>query len=172
MMILGIDPGPEVHGYVVLDALRWRVVAAGISGDMKMINGTALAAGVLEAVVEEIAPQGQVLSYALRNTILQRARIEDALTQRFKVHLVTRNQVRLLLLGRGNGTETQVNAALLARYCERHGCTNRHQLRGSLKTPGALWGVRSHVWAALALCEVVMSWQPQQEGAGALPLQT
>lgn len=156
MILLGIDPGPELHGYALLDTETWRVLASGNSPTPLIY---ARGAPILDGIaIENVQPMGQVLSHGLLATIRAQIELEreaQELMYRAPI-LVPRVAVKRELVGKHNCNEPHVNAALRARYCERHKCSES-ALKGTKKNPGPLFGISSHAWPALALLEVVIA---------------
>lgn len=150
-LILGVDPGPTEHGYVLLDTEAMRVTHCGSfarwSGARDLFSDY--------VAIEQIQPMGQVLSHPLLATIRAQVRLEDTWPSAI---LVPRASVKFALCGTLAAKESQVNSALRSIFCEHHGCTEK-QLKGTKKEPGPLHGVTGHCMAALAVAVTVMRGQ-------------
>ena len=71
---------------------------------------------------------------------------------------LTRRAVKLHLCGSARAKDTNIRAALIDRF---GGTGGRRAAVGLKASPGPLYGIRSHEWAALA---VAVTWHDQHSG--------
>lgn len=154
--ILAIDPGSEQSG--------WIVYAPGAEGgpvqaSRKESNEALLARLVpanpigLLVVIEWTAPRGMLASAQLFEAMWWAGRFaQAAITAGARVERLGRDQVKLHLLGRRNGKDSMITAALVDRF---GGIGGRRAAVGLKGSPGPLYGVKADVWAALA---VAVTW--------------
>ncbi len=163
--ILGIDPGPERSAYVLLGR-----------GDNYGEPGVLLAKDHLdnEQLLEDL-PLADVCvveftkSYAIPvrpeqvgkrayfpqavlDTTLFIGRLMEVwrvMTSR-KIETLTAVKVRNVVC-EGSGKGTPGDAQVLAALCDRWGFKSHHGAKGTAKNPGPLFGVKEHIWDALAV---------------------
>lgn len=155
-VILAIDPGSERSAWLlystelpavlafakepneeILEALR--------SGDLDITRGVGL------VVIEWTAPRGMPASAQLFETLWWAGRFAEA-AQPTQVERLERQHVKKHLLGRTNGTDTNIRAALIDRF---GGIGGKAAAVGLKATPGPLYGISADVWAALG---VAVTW--------------
>ena len=146
--LLAIDPGQTKSGVcAVSDWTLPRPVA--ITGEWDndfLLNRIAQYELV---VIERCANYGCEVGQELFDTILWAGRFVQARLAAgcsFPI-LIDRPTIKLRLLGKRNGKDSQLRAALIDRYGP-----SKEQAVGTKKNPGPLYGVSgSHEWAALAV---------------------
>lgn len=139
--VLAIDPGSEQSAWVLYNPEGRRVVDCGITENqvlLTLLEGIHFAADDL--ALEMVACYGMAVGASIFETvrwigIFQHAWGEDNTT------LVYRREVKLHLLGRANGTDAAIHAALV------------HQIgpKGTKKAPGPTFGCKKDIWAALGV---------------------
>ena len=152
MIILGIDPGPSVCGVVVYDTVARRVVVShkevGVMGAIVLLHVYSLHLPPYEPV--DLVAIERVQSYGISGgDLLRTAEVCGRLWQAsaVPVRLVYRREVlrALDVSGRGNR-----DSLVRARLIEMHGGTRR-EAQGLKRSPGPLYGVAGHAWAALGV---------------------
>jgi hypothetical protein len=96
--------------------------------------------------IEMIACYGLRVGAEVFDTCVWIGRFIECVEGTAPVKLVFRSQVKKHL-GCANGKDKDVRAALIARYGEP----------GTAKNPGRLYGISSHLWAALAVAHYAFS---------------
>lgn len=146
--LLSIDPGPTQSGYVVMR--RDMVIAKGVAPNNLMrglIETNAMSDAVDAMVLEKIASMGLSVGQDVFETavwtgrfmeIWNRVRKEDPMR-------IKRVEVKLNLCGTARAKDTNVMTALLDRF------GGKQKAKGTKAVPGPLYGVSTHMWAALAV---------------------
>lgn len=150
-IIAAIDPGPEQSGWVLVDDKTMSVVEHDVRDNDTIIYG-----GLLKrcptTVVEMIQPIGQTVGREVFWTCVQIGRfwrewIEHAWHPSGFL-LIHRSLVRRHLCpGVPSG---RADSAIRAALIDRYGPTKQRAI-GLKKTPGPLYGVKTHAWAALGV---------------------
>ncbi len=151
--ILAIDPGTTQSGYVQLTR-SGEVTAHGILENEELLE--ALKAWnnphlIEDIAIEMIASQGMAVGAETFETCVWIGRFlqmwEDGGTSRRSPgRRILRREVKLTICGNTRAKDANVRQALIDRY----GPTKEIAV-GRKKTPGPLYGIRSHEWAALAV---------------------
>lgn len=136
-MILAIDPGPKQSAYVAWS--NGRVVYCGLEDNFCVRNqirgrptGSALA-------IEMIASYGMAVGADVFSTCVEIGRMVEVADG--KATLVFRKDVKLHLCGSARAKDANIRQALIDLY----------GTVGTKKNPGPLYGVKSHIWSALAV---------------------
>ena len=157
--ILALDPGTVESGWVLWDLAEMRVIRSGVDDNDFVEDRLCFQFGGAEwdaCVIERPAPMGQVLGRDLLETIWTAARFTCAAEAiaafgDVTIQHIERMEVKRQLLGRTTGNDTQVNAAVRAYVANHHHITEK-EVKGTKKAPGPCFGIKSHAWAALAVC--------------------
>lgn len=144
MKILGIDPGTEKSGLVLLDGKD--IIFTGVQRNDVVLAGIKAFEYDLLAI-EMIHSQGMKVGKSVFETLAWIGVFAANSTQDFQ--LVHRPCLKMHLLGTARGSDANIRAALIKRL----------GAPGTKATPGATYGVASHAWQALAVAYCV------QEGA-------
>lgn len=150
--MLALDPGTEQSGLVVYDGAR--VERAGVFD-----NGTLLEAlrhgGELRErycgevlAVEMVACYGMPVGAEVFETVVWIGRFLEA-WQPHPSERLYRRDVKLHLCESARAKDANVRAALIDRFGP-----GKRKAVGLKASPGPLYGVRSHAWAALAVAVV------------------
>jgi hypothetical protein len=159
-VILAIDPGTRESAYCIRDATRpveWQKISNGEllrrieEAPISSSRWGHLTSLAIEMPAVAMTSGGEIFhtcrwvgmfQHAWISAWGMNARAED-------VHLMTRHQVKLFLLGRTNqkGADKLVRAALIARYGGK----------SSIAKGGVLHGVTGDCWAALAVAETYLN---------------
>lgn len=141
-ILYAIDPGTEQSAVVIVDGGR---VSGAIHPNYELrdaILGPLTKAGHL--VIEEIASYGMPVGREVFQTVFWAGRFAEAWQSkglRFSWSLLPRKDVKLTLCGNPRAKDANIRQALIDRYGGP----------GCVKKGGALAGIKSHLWAALAL---------------------
>ncbi len=135
-VILAIDPGPEQSGWVLWDHECGRVLKSGVAPNDVMLS---IAKDETDIACEMIASYGMPVGAEVFETCVWIGRFLQATHGSFK--RIFRRDVKLHLCGNARAKDNNVWQALVDRYGPP----------GTKKKPGALYGVRSHARAALAV---------------------
>ena len=138
--IVGIDPGPDNSAAVVLDE-DGRVCELLEFTNEEMVDAILVQDG-WNVAIEDFVPYGKSLSH------------ESMATKRWMgifwylsgAVLIPRPDIKEHLCDTRTAKDADVRDALIHRYG-----ANRKGAIGTLKTPGPLYGVKGHLWAALAV---------------------
>lgn len=143
MTILAIDPGPTETAL-----LEWRgdhMTFSGIlhNGALRdWLTHRLTCAPQATVAVEMIASYGMAVGKEVFETCLQIGRIQEiAFRQGSECRLVYRLQVKQHLCHDSRAKDSNIRQALIDRFGPP----------GVKKSPGILYGVKSHLWAALAV---------------------
>jgi len=141
-LTIGIDPGPENSDAVILDEEGL------IVGKLSCPNGgmyTAVNTWVMQGervVVEDFVPYGNRLNHESMDTI----KFIGALYWTHGVEVLDRPTIKLHLCGVRTANDANVRDALIHEYGP-----GKEKAVGKKKTPGPLYGITGHLWAALAV---------------------
>ena len=130
MRILCIDPGPVESGFVIIDEDR-KILRNGIERNRPLCNLYMDDCNVL--VIEMVASYGMPVG---KSTFLDQS------------ILITRKDVKKTISS-GNANDANIRQAMMDRYPGTGGGAKPEI--GTKKRPGPLYGMKSHMWQALAL---------------------
>ena len=167
MTTLAIDPGTTESGFVVYRDRQPQPGSALSVGEVKacgIIPNSALlqeirsvkVIGVYgwqvhDIVIEKVESFGMAVGVSTFETVFWSGRFAEAADQNaIKVHRLGRKAIKVHLCGRASAKDPNVRQALLDRY----GGTDK-AAKGTKAKPGPLYGVKSHIWSALA---VAIAW--------------
>ena len=155
MRILGIDPGPERCGVVVYCTTERRCIFAQVLDTEPLLFRRFKSLVVLHDVelvgIERVQSYGIAGGSLLRTSEVVGRLWQSAIALEVAMRLVYRREVLSALDVSGKGSR---DALVRARLLEMHGGT-RSAACGKKASPGPLYGVASHSWAALAVACVV-----------------
>lgn len=157
MSVLAIDPGYTQSAVVLLQ------------GDRPFVsfiddNATVLAwlrrASIHDSplVIEQVQSYGMAVGKEVFETCVWSGRFWEAWSPR-AVHQLPRREVKLHLCGQARAKDPNVRQALIDRYGP-----GKEAAIGRKATPGPLYGIKSDLWAALA---VAVTWADLNMGAAA-----
>lgn len=161
--VLALDPGSFETGWVVYewDSDLEHIVDCGTTPNDELLEALHLLDAWPEladdVVVEWTAPRGMPASAQLFETLFWAGRLAEAIRPR-QVARVERDKVKENLLGRRNGKDSALNAAIWDRF---GGIGGRGAAVGRKAAPGPLYGVTGDAMAALA---VAITYADQLEG--------
>ena len=143
MKIFGIDPGPEISAGVLWDTELNRVMGA-----TQTENDLFRMAAKIEwkegnfnvAVIEDVAFYGKVLNRSTFETLKFIGRLQEIFAPYCQFVYFPDYALHFCNSRRGVKT-SQINAVL----------TDRFGGKGTQKNPGPLYGIKEHMWSALAV---------------------
>jgi hypothetical protein len=144
-MILAIDPGTEKSAWIQYD--EGRILAMGISPNYELLGDLHNVSALV--VIEMIASQGMAVGKTTFETVCWIGRFAEQSCQSirsFGPKRIYRSDVKLHLCGSMRAKDANIRQALIDRFGPSKG-----QAIGLKKAPGPLYGVKSHLWAALAV---------------------
>lgn len=152
--VLAIDPGPVESGWCVFGR-EWRLFGRdGVSKHwfgikentelLRQINNANFFR--IPVVIERIASYGMPVGEDVFQTCFEIGRFDHDRT----AHLVKRHDIKMELCKSAKAKDSNIAAAVRDQITEWTGVEQR-KLKGTKANPGPLYGVKSHVWAALAL---------------------
>lgn len=149
MILLAIDPGPEQSAYVLYDTEAKRPVAWAKVPNFDLLFGIANVTAD-ELSIEMIASYGMAVGAEVFETCVWIGRFIErwyARGLRYYDHrLVYRRDVKLHLTGSPRANDANVRQALIDRFGP-----GKEKAIGKKASPGPLYGIKSDVWAALAV---------------------
>ena len=153
MRILGIDPGTKKSGWAVWDTTKQLIVDMGIDKNSCVIltiyNNRHC---VDQVVIEEIRSYGKRVGNETFETCWWSGRFYEAADTLYDGHttMLPRLDAKIYLLGNAKATDADVSSRIRQMYGEK----------GTKKNPGVFFGVKSHIWNALA---VIFAWMRKSE---------
>lgn len=161
MIVLGIDPGPKQSAWCEYDSVGRRVVQSGIDDNTRVrdILESGRAPTFKKAlVIEMVQSYGMPVGKEVFETCVWIGRfLEIAVPGWFNpIVRVTRPECALHLCGTHRAKDGSMNQALRDKLGEK----------GTKKAPGPLYGVKSHIWSALA---VAVTWVETDGALGRMP---
>lgn len=155
MIICAIDPGTTQSAWVMRNELG--VYTGDIIDNHALLleiqNGHIHVADLL--LIEEIESFGMAVGKSVFTTVHWAGRFHQAaLHQHIAVDFVTRKDAKLTLCGNTRAKDSNIRQALLDRFGP-----DKETVIGKKKTPGPLYGFRSHMWSALAVLETYREMQ-------------
>ena len=137
MNILAIDPGPVISAHVVWDGRE--ILDMGISDNYELLALVGGDNAAEELVIEQVCSYGMAVDASVFETVFWSGRFAEAWLGNF--HRLPRMDVKMHLCHNSRAKNSNVRQALIDRL----------GVCGTKPNPGPLYGVKSHLWAALAL---------------------
>lgn len=139
--LIGIDPGSEKSAIVRLEG--------GIVTFAEILpNDEALAKLVQEdppVIIEMVSSYGMAVGKSVFETVYWIGRFSEAVGGAQRIY---RKDIKLQLCGNFKAKDPEVRQALIDRF---GGLGGKEAAIGKKATPGPLYGIKSHLWAALAV---------------------
>ena len=140
MKVLGLDPGPEQTAFVWFDGSR-----VGLNGIVSNEEMLALLAQTqthgANIWCEDIASYGMAVGASVFGTCIWIGRYWQRCADHASFNRVFRRDVKLHLCNSPRAKDGNVRVALIDRIGPQ----------GTKRQPGPTYGIKSHVWAALAV---------------------
>jgi len=141
-IILGIDPGPKEHAFVWWDWQEKRVVELQTRPSFEVLYSStqrSLLANVQDIACEWIESYGMAVGQEVFRTVAGIGWLAGTIGR--EVRMVPRKAVKMHLCNSMRAKDANIRQALIDRFGSQ----------GTKKSPGPLFGVSSHYWAALAV---------------------
>lgn len=146
-LIVAIDPGSEKSAFVGWDEGRARIVTHGIEDNEVVLH---LCSSSMQGtlVVESFESYGMAVGAEVFRTVWWAGRFHQA--WRGRAYQISRRDVKLHLCHSARATDANVRQAILDRFAP-----TKALAIGKRLTPGPLYGLKGHEYAALA---VALTW--------------
>lgn len=162
MIVMGVDPGYRQSAWVCFDGAK--VIGHGIFDNDELLtqiaDGLVNESGANAVVFEQIESFGMAVGREVFETVFQTGRMFQAVfdfrERACKVDRLVRRVIKVHLCQSARAQDSNIRAALMDRF----GGLNAV---GVKKSPGPLYGIKSHEWAALA---VAVTWYDQHVNDG------
>ena len=146
MRILALDPGNEETGYAVISLPEFHLHEFGkVDNGEMMARLPMLAYHCDEVAIEMVACYGMAVGKSVFETCVWIGRFIEALGGRYS--FVYRKDEKLCLCGTVKAKDTNVRQALIDRYAKFDFTSGK----GTKNNPDTFYGVKSDVWAAIAV---------------------
>lgn len=139
-MILAIDPGTTESGWVIFDGER--VIDCGVNLNESLIDLLRIVPPFYTVAIEKIASYGMAVGAEVFDTCIWIGRFSQlVIDAQVPLKYVYRKDVKLHLCGSPRAKDANIRQALIDKFGSV----------GTKKNPGPLFGVKSHIWSALAV---------------------
>jgi hypothetical protein len=156
MTLYGLDPGTTQSALITVRPaeIRGDILAnAAVLWGLRQIRDARDQTDPLVLVIEQIEGMGMAVGREVFETVCWAGRFCEAWeSHAWPVVWVTRRAVKLHLCGTSRAKDTNVRQALLDRYGGK----------AATKKGGPLFGMKSHLWSALALAVTYREQQDQE----------
>jgi hypothetical protein len=153
MKIFAIDPGTDKSGWVLYDTKTHSILDKGITDNygLKLYIKSNIGEGLFGSVaIEMIASYGMPVGREVFETCLYIGQIMQMMDDAFiPCKLIYRREVKDAICHNGKAKDPQIRQALIDEF-PKTGGGNKPQI-GTKKEQGRLYGVTSHIWAALGV---------------------
>ncbi|AGO47483.1 Holliday junction resolvase [Cellulophaga phage phi19:3] len=153
MKILAIDPGTLKSGWVLYDTKTHEILDKGVTDNfgLKLWIKSNVGENTFDATaVEMIASYGMAVGREVFETCLYIGQIMQLMDDNhIPCDLVFRRDVKQAICNNGKAKDPQIRQALIDQFPKTGGGA-KPQI-GNKKQPGRLYGVTSHIWAALGV---------------------
>lgn len=148
-MLLAIDPGSEQSGCVVYGVEENVILESGIVDNLQMLDDLALSMMIDTLVIEYPVVRGQMMKSQVIETIFWIGRFAQVWGDMGTFIRFDRREVALRLCGRAAAKDKQIRRALIERFPKTGG--GKEPSIGTKVSPGPLYGIKTHCWAALGV---------------------
>ena len=147
-VILAIDPGPEKSAWVIYDG---ESVTGDIISNIEMRGVLVLRKGIDELVIEKVESFGMAVGESVFETVFWSGRFVEAWFAdcNLPVSRIGRKTIKLNLCGTYRAKDANIRQALIDRFPATGG--GKTPQVGTKNCKGPLYGMRSHLWSALAV---------------------
>lgn len=153
MKILAIDPGTLKTGWVVYDTKTHNILDKGITENygLKMYIKSSIGENVFDSVaIEMIASYGMPVGREVFETCLYIGQLMQMMDDAYvPCDLIFRRDVKQAICHNGKAKDKDIRQALIDEF-PRDGGGKKPQI-GTKTQPGRLYGITSHIWAALGV---------------------
>ncbi len=144
MQILAIDPGTTESAWLVYDMEQQTAHEMGICDNEAIIG--VLDMWEYEVVCEWVECMGMPVGRTTFETVYWIGKFSEHADP---FHRITRREIKLHLCGNARAKDANVRQALLDRFPATGG--GKTPQIGTKPKPGPLYGIRTHLWSALAV---------------------
>jgi hypothetical protein len=152
-MIIAIDPGTQQSAWVMMD--EHGICSSGIEDNEYLLDRVGCYAQINQdsdyLLIEKIESFGMPVGADVFETVYWTGRFAEA-GKHWNIERIPRKDVKMALCGSMRAKDANIRQAIIDRY------GGKDNAIGKKKTPGPLYGVKSHIWSALALA---ITWQIQ-----------
>lgn len=151
MKILALDPGPAQTAYVIWDGRA--VVEKDIRPNVEIFSAIGNCSGVSACAIEMIACYGMAVGEETFETCVWIGRFMEKWRNfggNDEPLRIPRLAIKMHLCHSPGAKDANVRQALIDRIAAQHAMSEKDVI-GKKKTPGPLYGVATHLWAALAV---------------------
>ena len=144
MIVIGVDPGPTQSAFVVWDGQR--VSGKGIvpNSELRRWLSSCFKAVPNVCVFEQVESFGMAVGRDVFETVFETGRMFQVVAS--VAQRLPRKAVKMHLCHSMRAKDSNIRQALIDRFGG-----SKAAAIGLKKTPGPLYGVRSHEWSALAI---------------------
>jgi hypothetical protein len=146
-VILAIDPGTTKSGWVLYDG--GRVHSSSVESNDALLERVQHWRHGVTLAIEMIASYGMAVGAEVFETCVWVGRFKQAWHRPDEVRLVYRKDVKLFLCNHPRAKDANVRQALIDLFPKTGG--GKTPQVGTMKQPGPLFGINSHVWPALGV---------------------
>lgn len=158
--ILAIDPGTTNSGWIVMSGMV--IVDMGITDNDKLVVMIRERFIIVEHLaIEMVACYGMAVGKEVFDTCVWVGRFIEAYKRPYT--FIYRRQVKLNLCNSARAKDANVSQALRDRFAYADNVIlggGKTPVVGTKKQPGSLYGVKKHIWSALA---VAVTWMDTHE---------
>src|SRR5580692_5086820 len=148
-MILAIDPGPKESAWLWWDGTR--ILGLGIDENRDVRNMLVRQRDVCLMAVEWIEAMGMAVGKEVFETCLWVGKFVEAWDRPWKL-VGRKSGVKMHICQSARATDANIRQALIDRFGEL----------GKKSSPGVLFGVKSHLWSALAVAVTAFDQQAKE----------
>jgi hypothetical protein len=153
MIILAIDPGQEKSGVVLYDSYSKSVLSSIITKNEAIIDSIIGINPLSDLMVYEMIGHygsGMPAGKSVFETCIWIGRFIEACRQRQLLsYRLLRATIKSHICGSVRANDSNIRQALIDRFSPSGG--GKTPQIGTKKQPGPLYGVKSHIWSALAV---------------------
>jgi hypothetical protein len=143
MIITGIDPGPTESGVVRFDFATNVLVDSYIIDNDSLIKRIEIIVKISDVIVfEKIASLGMAVGADVFETVFWTGRLFERINPDICIRdRITRHEVKINICHSARAKDSNIRQALIDRFGKQ----------GTKKNPGVLYGMKTHLWPALAV---------------------
>lgn len=163
MRIFAIDPGTTASGWLYCQTDPFKIVEHGITDNAVLLTKLEVMRvdhDIDLMLIEKVESFGMAVGVSIFETVYWSGRFAQV-AQPVCVERIGRRDVKLTLCGSVRAKDGNIRQALLDKF-------GGESAVGTKKAPGPLYGIRSHIWPALALV-VTYSEAWRRRGRGDVP---
>lgn len=150
MIIASVDPGTCASGFVAMEVPSFKMIALEILDNEVLLDRLRVLNrdDFQTLVIERVASYGMAVGESVFQTCFWTGRMIEA-WHPGETELITRIQIKNTLCHSSKAKDSNVNQAVRDVMSAHFGIPEKC-LKGTKKSPGPLYGIKSHMWSALA----------------------